>query len=281
MVRRRYLLSRAIAVFTIAAVLSLLAASPARAASGCTSLELQTTGCPTIDAGIRDGGVTIGGVVTSPGSPGTGNRNGTGQTPGGTNCPTIGNRCIGDRNGTAIPAVPAASAGPFRDGYTVTAPVTLRDLVNFRPVPGVDHMEPNGWIVIGLDTNFYAVVGVQVQDGQLLGQPASVRFTPVRYHWTYGDGSAASHASGGDTWAARGITEFDPTSTSHVYRVAGTYNIDLVIDFAAEYRYAGGAWTPIFGVIPVPANRLEATAGAAKTVLVERDCTASPPGPGC
>jgi hypothetical protein len=164
---------------------------------------------------------------------------------------------------------------------TVTGPVTLRDLVNFRPAPGVDHMEPNGWMIVGLDTNFYARAGVQVQDGLLLGEPASVRFTPVRYHWTYGDGTGASRSTPGTTWRAQDVREFEPTPTSHVYTASGTYFIDLTIDFAAEYRWAGSDWTTIAGTIPVPANRLVATAGGAKTVLVEHECTLNPTGPGC
>lgn len=167
------------------------------------------------------------------------------------------------------------------DGWTVTSPVTLADLVNFKPSPGVDHMEPNGWMIVGLDTNFYAVVGSQVKTGLLLGQQASVRFTPVRYRWSYGDGHGANLASKGGTWASQGLREFDRTPTSHVYARAGTYSIDLSIDFSAEYRYAGGEWIPVAGIINVPANRLTATAGAAKTVLVERDCTVPPLGPGC
>ncbi|MHA6695758.1 PKD domain-containing protein [Homoserinimonas sp. A520] len=163
----------------------------------------------------------------------------------------------------------------------MTGPVTLSDLVNFRPAPGVDHMEPNGWMIVGLDTNFYARSAVQVQDGLLLGEPASVRFTPVRYHWTYGDGTRASRSMPGTTWRAQGVDEFDPTPTSHVYTSSGTYYIDLTIDFAAEYRWAGSDWTTIAGTIPVPANRLVATAGGAKTVLVEHECTLNPTGPGC
>ncbi|CAN5268353.1 hypothetical protein BH09ACT3_BH09ACT3_09190 [soil metagenome] len=152
--------------------------------------------------------------------------------------------------------------------------------MNFRPVPGVDRMEPNGWMVVGLDTNFYAQVGQQVQAGLLLGFPAEVRFTPRRYHWTYGDGGRADLSTKGSTWAAQGIREFDRTPTSHIYRAAGTYYIDLIIDFGAEYRWANGSWRSLSGTIAVPANRLVATAGGAKTVLVERDCTVGA-GPGC
>jgi hypothetical protein len=160
-------------------------------------------------------------------------------------------------------------------------PVTIADIAAFRPDPGLDSMEPNGWMVVGLDTNFYSTGGVQVHDGSLLGRPASVRFTPFTWHWTYGDGTSAARATPGATWRAQSISEFDTTSTSHVYRAAGTYYIDLDIDYSAEYRFAGGSWTPISGSITVPANRLVAVAGSAKTVLVERDCTANSAGPGC
>ncbi len=142
-------------------------------------------------------------------------------------------------------------------------------------------MEPDGWMVVGLNTNFYATVESRVQSGQLLDRPASVRFTAQRFRWFYGDGTSATRSTGGASWAASGATEFDPTSTSHVYRASGTYFVDLSIDFSAEYQYAGGPWIPISGSIPVPSNRLVASAGGATTVLVGRDCTQNPAGPGC
>ncbi|CAN5229725.1 hypothetical protein BH11ACT4_BH11ACT4_11700 [soil metagenome] len=167
------------------------------------------------------------------------------------------------------------------DHTTAVQPITLADIAAFRPDAEVDHMEPNGWMIVGLDTNFFATGGTQVKDGTLLAQPASVRFTPRTWHWSYGDGSAASAGIPGTTWAAQGIPEFDPTPTSHVFRAPGTYYIDLTIDYTAEYRFAGTQWVGIAGILPVPANRLVATAGDAKTVLVQRECTVNPAGPGC
>jgi hypothetical protein len=158
---------------------------------------------------------------------------------------------------------------------------TLSDLVGFRPTPGVDHMEPNGWFVVGLDANFYATGGTSVQSGTLLGYPASVRFIPIRWSWTYGDGASATKSTRGSTWRAQGIAEFDPTPTSHVYDSAGTYYIDLTIGYHVDYTFNGSTWGPIAGTLWLPANRLVATVGGAKTVLVERECTTNPAGPGC
>ena len=266
---------RRIALLVLAALVP-LALPTGVAHSSCTSNQILLNECPTVTGDIVDGGVQLGGDVTVPGRNSGGNGAGNGAANNGGNS---GANNRGNPNAVVPPV--AWPGGVVRDGYTVTGPVTLSDLVGFRPAPGADQMEPDGWMIVGLDTNFYARADVQVQNGLLLGEPASVRFTPVRYRWTYGDGTTASRSTPGATWRALGLNEFDPTPTSHVYSAPGTYYIDLTIDFAAEYQWAAGAWTGIAGTIPVPANRLVATAGGAKTVLVERECTLNPAGPGC
>jgi hypothetical protein len=231
----------------------------------CSLSQIRAGACdpaPKIEVKPDPDSVTIVGTVDVPGS----------EDPGG--------------SGADRPAGPPSEEeeppAVVRDNYTVTAPLSLSDLVNFRPTPGTDHMQPDGWMVVGLDTNFYARATRHVKTGMLLGQPASVRFTPVRYHWTYGDGTSRTTGTPGATWSVLGLDEFDRTVTSHVYAAAGTYYIDLLIGFAPEYRYADSTgWIPIPGIIWVPANRLVAVAGGPKTVLVEDDCVINPSGPGC
>ena len=216
--------------------------------------------------GKNDGtDVTIRGNGTTPGS---GGNSGNGSEP---QDPYAD--CIYILNGRCL------MAGP--DKRAPTAPVTLSDIAKFRPNPGRDLMEPDGWMIVGLDTNFYSTGGIQVHDGTLFAAPASVRFTPVSWHWDYGDGVLATRARPGRAWAASGVAEFGSTSTSHVFRNPGRYLITLSIDFSAEYRVAGLGWTPIDGLLNVPANPLTAVAGSAKTVLVERGCIDAPSGPGC
>ncbi len=167
-----------------------------------------------------------------------------------------------------------------RDDYTITV-ITLSDIARFRPTPGIQRMEPNGWVIVGLPANIYSSVGTQIVPGQLLGQSADVRFTPIWWRWSYGDGATATLPTKGGTWAALGLREFDSTPTSHIYEQAGNYTIRLSIVYRAEYRIAGGPFTPITGTLTLPANELHITASGAKTVLVDRDCTAAPRGPGC
>lgn len=168
-----------------------------------------------------------------------------------------------------------------RDPEPVIPTITISDIATFRPTPGSQQMQPDGWTIAGLDTNFFAITDSHVVNGTLLGQPADVRFTPVSFRWAYGDGSAAVKPTKGGTWAALGVAEFDPTPTSHVYEQLGDYTITLTITFAAEYRFAGSGWRPVVGTITLPANDLHLRVGTAQTVLVEHDCTQNPGGPGC
>ena len=167
-----------------------------------------------------------------------------------------------------------------RDDYTVIT-VTLSDIARFRPAPGIQRMQPDGWVVVGLPANIYSIVDTQIVPGELLGQPADVRFTPIAWQWNYGDGTTATLPTRGGTWHALGLHEFDPTPTSHTYHQPGSYTIRLSIVYRAEYRIAGSPFTPIAGTLTLPANDLHITATGAKTVLVDRDCTQLPRGPGC
>ena len=255
-------------------LLSLTALSSAQAGgSGCDDISVTLGTCPSVTGTITGDQAVLNGTQNGSGGAGA---NGSGGGGGG-----------GSTNPAAAPPLTpeqrCALEPACRNAFTVTSlpTPTLSDLIGFRPTPGVDHMEPNGWFVVGLDANFYATGGSSVQSGPLLGYPASVRFTPIRWSWAYGDGTSATRSTRGATWAAQDIAEFDPTSTSHVYGRAGTYSIDLTIGYRAEYTFNGSSWRTIPGTLWLPANRLVATVGGAKTVLVERECTTSPAGPGC
>jgi hypothetical protein len=257
-------------LITVFVLVAGLALSPAAAHEDrCNEAEVLISDCAEVGGSLTDDSAVISGQVGLPGSGGGGTSGGGGSaTEDDSLCvQRIGDRCLvrNDR---------------LRPGDDVP-PITLTDIASFRPHPGVQYMEPHGWAVVGLDTNFYAVVGTQVQAGTLLGHDAAVRFTPVAYRWDYGDGTVVTLPTRGGTWAALGLPEFARTPTSHVYRTAGHYVIRLTIEFRAEYRFAGGAYVPIAGRLALPANELRIRAGSATTVLVDRDCTRNPDGPGC
>ena len=248
--------------------------------SDCGKFEQTTNSCPEATGEFNNGGVDLsagyergsGGADQNDGDDG----NGSGEV-------------LVDNNG-------GAADGPFqipivRDDFTINcAPgtpcdpnlvVQISDLVNFRPITPTQGMEPNGWTVIGLPTNFVAGASVHTLSGSLLGFPADVRFTPASYRWDYGDGGHDSSSTGGATWAALNLPEFSETATSHSYRETGSFTITLRVSFAAEYRFGGQTWRNVRGTLAVPASPLTVVAGEARTVLVDRECTRNPSGPGC
>lgn len=264
---RRVALAVAIACcFTMAAPLS-----TAYASSGCDKAAALISGCPNVGGSVGDDSARLVGDISMPGgsrAPSAGGATGAGQPP--RPCQEVfAGLCYGEGRGKPV------------DGDSATPAVTLRDIALFRPQPATQRMQPDGWMIVGLDTNFYALIDRHIVSGSLLGAAADVRFTPVGYRWRYGDGSSARLTSKGSTWQALGASEFDPTPTSHIYRASGTYVIDLDVEYTAEYRFAGGGWVPLSGTIVLPANRLVATAGDAVTVLVDRHCAQPPAGVGC
>ena len=267
----------------ISIVLVLLVPIAANAAEPCSNFNRSRGICPKPQGEITRGGAQIG-VSDKRGETGTksstprrgingGNTGNGGQVSVGTGepvdrvCNDSGTRCLGDS---------FVITDPDEHG-----PITLNDVKAFTPVVGVNHMQPKGWMVVGLDANFYATGGASVKTGELLGFDAAVRFTPVRWRWNFGDGDGVTRASPGASWAAQDVEEFDRTPTSHVFDRAGTFTITLEIDYSVDYQFNGSGWVPIAGILTVDSNQLVATAGSAKTVLVDRDCGQNPHGPGC
>ena len=273
-----------IAIFS-AVLIVLVSTSPAQAnASSCDDVA-AITGCPKVGGGIQGDGAVLDGELTVGGLPG-----GSGGAPSGPGGSSPG----GGSGSPSLPPMPCEEVfaglcygvGPGKPGDPVdpapaTPSITLNDLAFFRPQAAVQYMQPDGWMVVGLPTNFVAVIERHIVAGTLLGAPAEVRFTPVAFRWRYGDGDAARLTTAGLSWQALGLGEFDATPTSHVFRASGTYVIELDVEYTAEYRFAGGGWRALQGVIVLPANDLVATAGGAVTVLVDRDCASAPAGPGC
>jgi hypothetical protein len=265
---RFFVLLALVALGTLAPAWSADAADP-----GTCGHTAVLIGCPSVGAENGGGSVDLVGEAESPGGSGTPGVNaGTIVPPRNTQDPN----CLRPQ-----PNRPASCFEADEPGEPGIPTITIRDIATFVPTPGRQQMEPDGWAVAGLHTNFYAITGSHVVNGTLLGRPADVRFTPTTYRWAYGDGTSATKHTPGGRWAALGIAEFEPTPTSHVYERIGDYTITLSIVFAAEYRFDGGVWRPVIGTITLPANDLHIRVGTAKTVLVEHDCLANPSGPGC
>lgn len=275
-------------------------ASQASVLQACTSVELKLGSCA---SGSLDGGEAVirGDGGTRGGQGGGGNNNGGnnndrnnngGNNNGGNREPDAYEQDLIDaqnRGGVDGPGSPRAGAPPPPGNVGVCVDgaaclvddITVSDLASFRPHAPTLAMEPDGWMLIGLPANFMVQTETDVVSGTLLDYPLDVRFTPSSYSWSWGDGSTSRSTVPGASWAALGLPEFSPTPTSHVFDTKGVYEISVTVSYAVAFSIDSLPWRSISGTLPGPAAIRAAAAGDAKTVLVERQCTENPHGPGC
>lgn len=145
--------------------------------------------------------------------------------------------------------------------------VHLSDLANFRPAQPAMKMQPDGWSIVGLETNVYAVAKQNAQSGTLLGKPAQVRFTPVGFAWNYGDGTKVHTVSAGYEWESGRAGEFAQTPTSHIYSEKGTYVVRVTVVYSAQYRFDGDRWRAVPGTLSVDTSPREVLVTGVTTVL--------------
>jgi len=229
-------------------ILGAPALSPASAVS-CTAAQITTSTC------------SVGGGTTGDGVDLWGNASWGGSDPGDADsgpdeCPIVVNgQCEG--------------SSPPKDG---SGPTTVRDIESFRPRSPQQFVEPDGWSIRHVPTNFWSNAATHVVSGQLLGNPAHVRFTPVLYRRYFGDGLRTTTTHRGASLQELGQSPWTRTPTSHSYDDAGNYRVRLVVWYTAEFRFGNQYWRDLDGMVTARGNDIELLVVSTETVLVARQC---------
>jgi hypothetical protein len=159
-------------------------------------------------------------------------------------------------------------------------PLTITDVAQFAPAPVTTAGEPGNVGIAGMPTNFVASASVHTRTGTLFDRPISVRFTPVRFTFAFGDATSATSNTGGRPWASLGQAQFTPTPTSHAYRDRGTYAAHVTVHYTAEVDIGGG-WFSVAGELAIDGPAQQIRVYEAETALVARTCVEQPGAPGC
>lgn len=222
----------------------------------CTAAQITAGQC-SVGGATNGGGVDLWGDLTFGGDNG-----GTGDDDF-DECPTVVNgQCVG--------------SSPPKDG---NGPTTVEDLESFRPIDPLQYGEPGGWAIRRVPVNFWSTASAHVVAGELLGNPAEVQFTPIRFRRYFGDGERLTSGSAGSPWQELGQSHWTRTPTSHSYRATGEYRVRLLVWYSASFRFGSQVWTPLVGEVTAWANPLSVTVFSSDTLLVDRPC--SPNSPGC
>lgn len=253
-------------VAMLTAIFLALGVSPATA-SECTHAERTSGQCSGIGAVVTGEGVTVSGTQVMPGSSGSGYR-GTWSPPPPRD-PVLGSaqcevKIAGLCRGTSPSREVSEPAAP-------TPPSSLSDVAQFAPGDGSFVQEPAGWSLPLLPMNLFSTAQSITESGELLGWPIEVRFTPVSYRWSMGDGATRVGSNPGNSWGSR---QFSTTATSHVYELSGDYLVSHWVTYEASYRFDGGSFVSLPGQITRSGGQRIVEVLSVTPVLVDRGCHA-------
>lgn len=120
----------------------------------------------------------------------------------------------------------------------------------------------DGWSLVNLPTIVYADGAVQEYAATVLGTPVTIRATPIRYSWDFGDGL--------DLLVTTDPGRPYPDQTvSRPYTKPGTYTISLTTTWSAQYRADGAVdWLPVSGTATTSTTAAPLTVYEAHSHLV-------------
>ena len=244
---------RAMATLALAAFAwSIVPALPAHA--DCAQSERIAAECSSVSTTNDGSEVTVGVSSTTAGSAGdSSTATSSSYSPGWWSPPpirmeaelgsseceiTVAGLCRGQAPAKTSTSVATQAVAP-------TPPTHASQLKGFRPQTPRIEIQPNAWSLPTLPLNIYASASRHRVSGELLGWPVVVRFTPVAYHWGYGDGSGRSASVAGGASAL----QFSPTANSHRYARPGRYTVTLHVDYRVELRFDEGTFDDIDGLV--------------------------------
>lgn len=264
---------------------SLSAVLPASAET-CSQGSRTSGECSTVTTEVSSGGVSVSAEVTRPGSPGSvtaapippSRSTPQSASPRRPSAPVLGSaQCrsmVGGKCRASSPPKNPPAAAPRAPVVRTppTPPSTIRDLAQFQPHGSAFVIEPGSWSLPRVPTNMFSTAAEHTVPGQLLGWPVEVRFTPVSFHWDFGDGSSISRSHGGSSW---GDQRFSPTSTTHVYASPGVYRVSLSVEYRAAFRFTGGSFSALSGTVRASAGTQSLEVLRVTPVLVDEGCDVS------
>lgn len=126
--------------------------------------------------------------------------------------------------------------------------------------------------------HMWTEAGVVNRSITMFGRNVQVRLTPVSYNWSFGDGTsqkAVAQESRADSPSSGKVR------TSHSYTDTGTYDAQVTVNYAGQFRVGDEDWVPVVGILEIPSETASMDIWRKKVYPVADDCDANPQGWGC
>ncbi len=143
------------------------------------------------------------------------------------------------------------------------------------PAPTI-HAWPKDWAIIGKPAAFWTDADVSYIDMTLLTYAVTVKVTPEKHHWDFGDNTGATTTTKG----SKPLPGEEP-QIGHDFQNTGSKTVVMTTTFSGEFSVDGGPWIPIDGYAHVASNELTIDVYRFHRYLVDDDCYANPHGPDC
>lgn len=183
--------------------------------------------------------------------------------------------CVGLRKNT----------GPGTQGAGTPAPppptISTEDFQSLTIPASTLKSQLGGFTLKGAHTNLYADGGTQHLDTIVLGQPVTVKATPISYTFTYGDGTKLTTKTPGAPVAGNGNGFDIQTETSHIYTTTGIFTATLTTTYTGQFSVNNGPYQPIPGTANTTSTPLNIDVWRTKHYRVAEPCNKNNTAPGC
>lgn len=147
------------------------------------------------------------------------------------------------------------------------------------PASTINTYPGQAWGIAFRNTAFWADASTHYIDTTLLGYAVTIKATPRKYHWKFGDGHTYTSSQPGTK--PPDADDLDTAAVTHMYEHRGWVTVNLTTDYTGMYKVEGQPWKTIPGTASVNAESHDLRVYVYEKYLVNHTCEEDPDGPDC
>lgn len=155
--------------------------------------------------------------------------------------------------------------------------VTIEDVKRLGVPAATPRTYPATWTVTGQRTPLWAENPDTTLTTTLLGHDVEIELTPLKYAWSFGDGTSYGPTAN----PGRPTGPGQEPSLWHRFATPGGRSVTVTTTYSARYQVAGQPWLDVAGTANATSAPLNLTVWTTKRFLVADTCEENPTSPGC
>lgn len=155
--------------------------------------------------------------------------------------------------------------------------ITESEFKKFK-IPGstINSLPGDSWGIAHRKTAFWADSSTRLINTTIVGYPVTIKATPRKYHWDFGDGNSLTTTRPGTK-----PRDINQATLYNVYKSAGNVTVNLTTTYSGMFKVGDGAWQSISGGADIPSTPVNLRVYRFHKYLVNNSCEQDPTGPDC